>query len=122
VSIQVIRSLNDEDTYWLQDLLNTIFPVEPRRSGIVNDFLQLYKLAIFPTGQISIPTLIIHAKDDSLVSIKQARFSNEIIPKAKFVELHNGGHLLLGQRERVRAEVEQFLNQVISKTLQVLNK
>ena len=107
--MQVVKSLDEEDTFWLQDLLNDILPIKPRRFGIVNDFSQIYKLAIFPTGQINIPTLIIHAKDDSLVSIKQGRFSAELIPNAKLVELPSGGHLLLGQRDRVQTEVEKFL-------------
>jgi pimeloyl-ACP methyl ester carboxylesterase len=115
VPMQVIRSIDEEDTFWLRNLLNAILPIKHRRTGIINDFLQIYQLGIFPTGHINTPTLIIHAKDDSLVSIKQGRFSAELIPHAKFVELQNGGHLLLGQRERVRAEVEQFLNQVINK-------
>jgi pimeloyl-ACP methyl ester carboxylesterase len=112
VPMQVIRSLDEEDTCWLQNLLNDILPIKPRRNGIVNDFLQIYKLPIFPMGQITIPTLIIHAKDDSLVSIKQARFTAELLPHANFIELPNGGHLLLGQRAKVRTEIQRFLNQV----------
>ncbi|MFN2236428.1 MAG: alpha/beta fold hydrolase [Anaerolineales bacterium] len=116
VPMQVIRSLNEEDTYWLQDLLKATLPIKQRRIGIVNDFSQIYKLAIFPQGQISAPTLIMHAKDDSLVSIKQARFCAELIPHANFIELQRGGHLLLSQRVRVRTEVEQFLRLVIRDT------
>ena len=116
VPMQVIKSLNEQDTHWLQDLLKYILPIEPRRPGLINDFSQVYKLDIFPTGQINLPTLIIHAQDDSLVSIKQGRFCAELIPHANLIELRNGGHLLLGQREEVRTEVEQFLNHVINKT------
>lgn len=115
VPMKVIKSLDIEDTYWMQDLLKAILPLKPRRSGTVNDFSQIYKLAIFPMGQISTPTLIIHAKDDSLVSIKQGRFSAKLIPHANFVEIRNGGHLLLGQRERVRKEVARFLKMIVSK-------
>ena len=115
VPMQVIKSLDEESTNWLRDLLSVTLPVKPRRFGIVNDFSQIYKLTIFPTGQISVPTLIIHAKDDSLVSIKQGRFSAQIISHANFVEIPNGGHLLLGQRERVKTEVEWFLKKVVGK-------
>jgi pimeloyl-ACP methyl ester carboxylesterase len=114
VPIQVIKSLDEHDTCWLQGLLNDILPIGPRHQGLVNDFSQVYKLDIFPTGQIKLPTLIIHAKDDSLVPIKQARFSAELIPNANLVELPSGGHLLLGQRDRVQIEVEQFLAKVIT--------
>jgi len=87
VPMQVIKSLEEEDMRWLQTLLEYILPVQPRRSGLVNDFSQVYKLDLFPRGQISTPALIIHAQDDSLVSIKQGRFSAELIPHAHLVEL-----------------------------------
>ncbi len=112
VPMQVIKALDEEDTRWLQTLLEYNLPVQPRRSGLVNDFSQVYKLDIFPRNQISTPALIIHAQDDSLVSIKQGRFSAELIPHAHLVELASGGHLLLGQRERVEAEINPFLRQV----------
>ena len=111
---QVIKSLDKQDTKWLQELLKDILPVQPRRSGLINDFSQVYKLDIFPADQISAPTLIIHAQDDSLVSIKQGRFSAKLIPHAKLVELPRGGHLLLGQREGVNSEVQSFLKRVTS--------
>jgi len=114
IPMQIIKSLDKQDTCWLQTLLRDILPVQPRRSGLVNDFSQIYKLDIFPANQISAPSLIIHAQDDSLVSIKQGRFSAELIPHAKFVELPHGGHLLLGQRERVNSEVQRFLKRVTS--------
>ena len=109
VPMQVIKSLEEEDMRWLQTLLEYILPVQPRRSGLVNDFSQVYKLDLFTRGQISTPGLIIHAQDDSLVSIKQGRFSAELIPHAHLVELPRGGHLLLGQQARVQANVEPFL-------------
>ena len=114
VPMQVIKSLDKQDTKWLQELLKDILPVQPRRSGLINDFSQVYKLDIFPADQISAPTLIIHAQDDSLVSIKQGRFSAKLIPHAKLVELPRGGHLLLGQREGVNSEVQSFLKRVTS--------
>ena len=114
VPLQVIKSLDEQDTHWLKELLNDILPIKPRRPGLVNDFSQVYKLDIFPIDQIEAPALVIHAQDDSLVSITQARFSAELIPNAKLVELPSGGHLLLGQRKRVQTEVEQFLSKVIN--------
>lgn len=104
--------MNDIDSEWLKTLLMYQLPVQPRRAGLVNDFSQIYKLDIFPIDQIRCPTLVIHAKDDSLVPIKQGHFTAEHIPDAHMVELPSGGHLLLGQRERIKAEVEAFLSKV----------
>jgi pimeloyl-ACP methyl ester carboxylesterase len=112
VPIQVVKNIDEKDTRWLQTLLEYILPVQPRRAGLVNDFSQVYKLDIFPQDQIRAPALIIHAQDDSLVSIKQGRFSAELIPHARLVELPSGGHLLLGQQARLEAEIQPFLHQI----------
>jgi pimeloyl-ACP methyl ester carboxylesterase len=114
VPMGLIKNIDEEDGRWLQTLLELILPVQPRRAGLVNDFSQVYRLDIFPQDQIGTPTLIIHAQDDSLVSIKQGRFSAELIPHARMVEFNSGGHLLLGQQARVEAEVEPFLRQATS--------
>jgi pimeloyl-ACP methyl ester carboxylesterase len=87
--------------------------LQSRRAGIVNDFSQVYLLDKFPYGRIKTPTLIIHAQDDSLVSIKHARNSTQIIPDARLISLSKGGHLLLGQRSRIQSEVGSFLQNIV---------
>ena len=106
----------DLDSAWLKTLLEYVLPLQPRRAGLVNDYVQIMQLPIYPLEQITIPTLVIHAKDDSLVSIQQGRFSAENIPNARIKEFSSGGHLLLGQREGVRAEVETFLREATNES------
>ncbi len=114
VPMRIIKKIDEQDTAWLQTLLEYVLPVQPRRAGLVNDYAQILRLDIFPLDKIDAPTLVIHAQDDSLVSIKQGRFSAKNIPHARLVKLASGGHLLLSQRDHVRAEVEPFLNNVIT--------
>jgi len=109
VPLQVIKNLDKEDTLWLKTLLEFVLPIQARRSGLVNDFAQILKLDIFPLNQIRTPALVVHALDDSLVHIKHGRFSAKYIPQSRLVEIPKGGHHLLGQRTRVKAEVEPFL-------------
>ena len=116
VPMRVIQQIDEKDTAWLQILLELVLPLQPRRAGLVNDYVQILKLDIFPLDQIDSPALVIHTRDDSLVSSKHARFSVQHIPNARSVELNSGGHLLLGQRDRVRAEVEPFLRKVMRNT------
>jgi len=113
VPAKVIREMDTTDSQWLKTLLMYQLPVQPRRAGLVNDLSQIYQLDIFPLEQINCPTLVIHAKDDSLVPIKHGYFTAEHIPHAHLVELPSGGHLLIGQRERVKSEVEGFLSQFV---------
>lgn len=114
VPMEVIQKIDAADSAWLQTLLEYVLPIQPRRVGMVNDYLQIMQLAIYPLDQIKTPTLVIHAQDDSLVSIQHGRFSANNIPHARLVELSNGGHLMLGQKECVRTEVEPFLKGVTS--------
>jgi pimeloyl-ACP methyl ester carboxylesterase len=112
VPARVIHQMDAVDAEWLNTLLLYQLPVQPRRPGLVNDFFQIYLLDLLPAEQITVPTLVIHAKDDSLVSIKHGRLTAEHIPDARLVELPSGGHLLIGQRTRVKTEVGAFLSQI----------
>jgi pimeloyl-ACP methyl ester carboxylesterase len=114
VPMKVIKQIDPEDDAWLQTLLSYVLPVQPRREGLLNDLRTVIRLDVFPLDQIQAPTLVIHTQDDTLVSIKHGRFSAEHIPGARLVELPSGGHLLIGQRERIRAEVESFLKELNS--------
>ena len=58
---------------------------------------------------ISVPTLIVHTKDDPLASHEASRRAAERIPGARFVSLESGGHLMLGQATTIRAELADFL-------------
>ena len=55
------------------------------------------------------PTLVIHAVDDSLASYDNARALAERIPGARLLSIPTGGHLLLGDNELVRSEIAKFL-------------
>jgi len=112
VPARVFRQIDAADKAWLHTLLAYELPLQPRRAGLVNDFATIIRLGVFPLEEIQIPSLVIHAQDDSLVSIKHGRFSAKYIPQVRLVELPSGGHLLLGQRERVQAEVGRFLQEV----------
>jgi 2-hydroxy-6-oxonona-2,4-dienedioate hydrolase len=112
VPAQVFRQMDAVDKAWLHTLLAYELPLQPRRVGLVNDFATIIRLGVYPLEEIQCPTLVIHAQDDSLVSIKHGRFSAKYIPRSRLVELPSGGHLLLGQRERVKTEVGRFLQEI----------
>ncbi len=63
----------------------------------------------FPLEQLSVPTLLIHARDDPLVSYQSAADAAERIPGSVLVTLESGGHLGLGQTERIRAAIDTSL-------------
>jgi predicted alpha/beta-fold hydrolase len=61
-----------------------------------------------------VPTLLIHAKDDPLASYEAAVDAAERIPGAILVTLESGGHLGLGQEERMRTEVGAFVAEKVA--------
>ena len=58
---------------------------------------------------ISVPTLIIHTKDDQVASHDASQRATQRIPGARFVSLESGGHLMIGQTTIVRDELARFL-------------
>jgi pimeloyl-ACP methyl ester carboxylesterase len=59
---------------------------------------------------IQVPTLILHAKGDLLVTIENGRYLAEQIPGASLVELETPDHLpWVGNPEQVVAEIKGFL-------------
>lgn len=101
---------NDEQADAIGELVDSIFPLEPRRPGAVFDaFVFNPEVNDLPLESIAVPTLIVHAKDDPLASFDAAARAAERIPAAKLVGLESGGHLALGQTQRVRSEIARFL-------------
>lgn len=58
---------------------------------------------------ITAPTLVIDSADVGIY--EGARYTPGHIHGAKFIGFESGGHLLVGQYEKVRKEVSQFLKQ-----------
>jgi len=101
--------LTTAEKKWASEFLQSMHPISLRKAGIYND--RKYKIHDHSLEYITVPTLVIHAEDDSLISFTQGQYTTQNIPDAQFIKLQNGGHLLMGQHEKVRSEVEEFLKQ-----------
>lgn len=59
---------------------------------------------------IAVPTLVLHRRDDTVIDVRHSRYLAEHIPGARYVELEGRDNLLVvGDSERILAEVERFL-------------
>jgi class 3 adenylate cyclase len=59
---------------------------------------------------ISVPTLVLHRRDDEAIDIRHSRYLAEHIPGARYVELEGRDNLVvLGDTEQVLVEIERFL-------------
>ena len=101
---------DEQDARRIEEMLDSIFPLGPRREGAVFDaFVSNPEVGTYPLEDLRVPTLVLHAEDDPLASHHAAVDAARRIPGATLVSLPSGGHLGLGQTERVRTEIAGFL-------------
>jgi pimeloyl-ACP methyl ester carboxylesterase len=63
----------------------------------------------YPHEQLSVPTLIVNARDDGLSAFENAASAAERIPGAELLAIDQGGHMLLGSEGLIVREVARFL-------------
>lgn len=98
------------DTRTIYNLVDSFFPVALKTEGVAFDaFVSDPDVNNYRLEAITVPVLIVHAKDDPLVSYEAAQRTAVRIPGARLVSMERGGHLFLGDREDVGREVTAFL-------------
>lgn len=108
-SPEVQAKLIPEQKSWLSDvLIPSMFPISQRQPGMANDRIN-FSLINYQLEQINIPTLVIHAKDDTLVNPSHSEYAAQKIPNAKHIEFYAGGHLLVGLKQDVKSAIMGFL-------------
>ena len=107
---QVYETFNPEQKELAQEMLDIMHPMSQRYKGTVNDekMIEFYTV---PAGNLSAPVLIIHAKDDALVSYKHAENAHSKINQSQLVLYDTGGHGMLSQMNETRVLVKEFLNE-----------
>ncbi len=105
----VYTSFTPEQKQYAQEMLDVMHPMTPRYEGTMND-AEMLLVDTISAGNLSAPTLIIHAKDDALVNYTHALHSHEMIKQSELVLFDTGGHAMLSQVDHVRETTGQFLN------------
>ena len=105
-------SLDTEDARFVDEFVDTIFPIASKIEGVKFDaFVSNPDVNGYELESIRVPALLVHAMDDPLASYDAAERAAARIRGARLVSLESGGHLMVGQAERVRAEIADFLTQ-----------
>lgn len=91
-----------------QEMLDTMHPMSQRYLGTVKDGEMLQRESP-STERVQAPSLVLHAKDDALVSYSHAVHAHEAIPHSQLRSFDTGGHGLISQMDNVRQEVKEFL-------------
>ena len=92
-----------------------LLPIEPRAQGLLFDMYvtntdphersEAYRLE-----EITVPTLVVNAMDDPAANYEDAKAMSTRILGARLVTVPEGGHLMLGQGDRVPDEIAGFLH------------
>jgi pimeloyl-ACP methyl ester carboxylesterase len=100
-------AMSREDIRLVTEFIDSLFPVS--HDGVDFDaFVSNADVNDYTLEAITVPTVIIHTKDDQMASHEASQRAAGRIPSARFVSLESGGHLMLGQTKRIRDELAGF--------------
>lgn len=102
--------MTSDDAHVVAEFIDSMFPITPRIEGIDFDaFVSNADVNNYKLEDIRVPTMIVHATDDPLISYDSVERAAGRIPGARLVRLETGGHLQLGQTDAIRKELASFL-------------
>ncbi len=103
--------MSSDDALFVAAFIDSFFPIVPRVRGIDFDaFISNADVNGYSLEAITVPTMIVHAKDDPLVSYEAAERAAGRIPGARLTSLETGGHLLIGQTQTIQRQLASFLS------------
>ena len=92
---------------FFKQLMYSVIPLSLRQVGLNNDINGINPWLSFPYGTLTIPTIIVQARDDSNGSYIDAQSIASQIPQAQLITVEGSGHLIwLGK------ETHKWENQV----------
>ncbi|MBO0757206.1 MAG: alpha/beta hydrolase, partial [Bradyrhizobiaceae bacterium] len=107
VKPEVLAAAGSAEQDRIMGIIRAIEPLSRRFPGInVDSSSALHEVAL---QEITMPTLVISARDDLFNTLPAAEFAASRIPSAKLVVYDSGGHLLVGHERETREAVRIFL-------------
>jgi 2-hydroxy-6-oxonona-2,4-dienedioate hydrolase len=116
VPMEVQKQLSPQEVAQLNAFLESTEPMGARQKG-QNLEQHMSEYAAEQIRNIQVPTLVVHARDDTLLAFEQGEFTAKNIPGARLIPMEKGGHLALmidinaGAREKVLEFLEQYNSQ-----------
>jgi pimeloyl-ACP methyl ester carboxylesterase len=108
VSREIQAALTPVEMAQADQVLEAMLPMSQRLEGILLD--QGRELPKdFELGLIQTPTLVLHARDDSLIDYSNGQHTAAGITGAEFMTLTDGGHFLLGHYDEIKERITTFL-------------
>ena len=98
-----------EEQAFITGQVDAFQPVTARIDGVQNEGAAIDPGACYLVEQITVPTLVVHARDDHINPFSFGEYTAQHIPGAQFLPLASGGHLLLGHHAEIRERANTFL-------------
>ena len=96
----------------VNDMAERILPVSARAVGLRDDTRLGKGLKPYALASIQVPTLVVSARDDGFGTFAPAEYTANHIVGAKFLGFDQGGHLLVGHDDMVRAAILSLLRSI----------
>lgn len=111
----LISPLFDKIMGMESSVIYSMLPVGERKDGVVLDAsvtnLDMAKnYDDYSVENLTVPTLIIHAKDDKLASYIDTEKAIKRFPNCTFISFESGGHILAGHGEEIKKAVAAFMS------------
>ena len=114
---ETVSALTITQRSMVEQIVNDMNPASLRSAGVVFD-----NKAVLPGERIAAivaPTLIIHAKDDTLQLFHNAEFAASVIANSSLVSFERGGHLVVFvERAYILAETQRHITQHMGNLVQ----
>lgn len=104
------RNCSPDELELLSRLGWSFLPVSKRFAGWKQDSRNINGLGALPLDQITAPTLIVSAEDDTVAPQAWSRYTAEQISGSHLITYETGGHMLLGHMEELRDVMRRFIN------------
>jgi pimeloyl-ACP methyl ester carboxylesterase len=107
----VVRAASSSEKARVDEMLEHVLPVTPRRLGLENDAVVIPRLERYPLERIEAPTFVVSVADDLYGTFEPARDAAERIPGARFMGFPTGGHLWVGHHDEISSAIATFLSE-----------
>jgi 2-hydroxy-6-oxonona-2,4-dienedioate hydrolase len=108
---ELVASASANEQARIEQIMEHILPVRPRRLGLINDGAVVATLQRYDLEKITAPTLAISAEDDLYGTFEGARYTGEHVPNARFIGYPRGGHMLVEHDADVSSQIADFLKE-----------
>lgn len=106
---ELYNAAPEADRARVDEIIDAVAPLSLRLPGILNDGAVVDALGPYPLADLTVPVLMLCARDDLLTDCGEAERAGRAVPGVDVAILPSGGHLLLGRWNEARDILARFL-------------